>query len=360
MIKLFGGKPQPAPGWSAEGPIESERIPGLASSASAYDLVEKSFTLFTPDGKLADEVTLGPGGELLGVLPKDCLLKTWAVVDGVLVFYSGDRQPAVRFAFMVKDRGGSMTLFGRYMLAKGAPTPTWYYVLREAGAGTLTPELLGGRTFVYSAWKATMSTAFTLAPNGFVTGARAGEHAWSVDSDGYLITHATDGRVSARYLLAVSGPEGELTLAGAYAVPDTSAGAWHFLREVKATAASEGAGSATAATAAAPCCEAPAAAQRLRDALAGRTFRYENSDRVLAPALTLDPRGFVTGHRHINETCWVVDEVTGVLELVHAHGEISARFPVVCPGVDGRYVAAGPFVRATTVGILHFLREVVQ
>lgn len=372
MLKFLGKSTAPAPGWTHEGPEEGDRVPGLASAASPYDLVEKSFALFSPEGKMCDELTLGPGGEVQGVSSKDAAaaaLKTWAVVDGTLVFFDGGRTPAVRFAFCVRDRSGAMTLFGRYQLAKGAPTPTWYFVLREAGSGALSDELLAGRTFVYSAWKATMSTHFTLAPNGYVTGARAGEHAWALE-DGYLVTRGQDGRVSARYFLAVSGPEGELTLAGAYVLPDTATGAWHFLRESKADSSAAGTGAAGApaasasaaahdAASAAACC-APEAARRLHAALVGRTFRYENSDRVLSPALTLDARGFVTGHRHINETCVVQGGGGGAAQACaalrpsrrrnRARGRVvpraaTHRGPPPPPPPSLPHTAAGPWTR---------------
>ena len=329
---IFGSK-APAPGWAADGRSDGgadehdSQYLRLASSTSQQELVDKVFSMFTPDGLLCEEVTLGAGGAVLGVGKSDAWATTWAVNNATLYFYNTKRDASVRFAFALRDVSGSTSFFGRYLLP-GAPSPTWMIVLREAGAATLTPDLLACKVFQYSSWRHTMGVSFTLAPNGFVTGSGGGvcEVAWGVE-DGCLALHHGDGRRSCIFPLVVSGTAGELVLAGAFAIPDNTSGAWHFLAEVKGGSdAAAGADADTTAEAAAVV--ARVAAATLRSKLSGRSFRYENSDRVLSPVLTLDYRGFITGLKHINETCWNVSP-EGELRFKHANGDVTARFPLV-------------------------------
>ena len=345
-LRLFGSK-APNPGWAADGRSDggadaAQDCLSLASATSQQELVDKVFALFTPDGLLAAELTLCAGGAITGHTSKAdaAWAATWAVANATLSFFNAKREASVRFAYAIRDVSGSTSFFGRYLLP-GAPSPAWMLVLREAGAATMTPELLACRTFKYSSWRHAMSASFALAPNGFVTGSgrvHADEHSWGVE-DGCLALYHADGRRSCLFPLVVSGFGGELVLAGPFCIPDNTVGAWHFLVEVREGAQRDGAAA-------------------LKAALSGRSFRYENSDRVLG-RLTLDPRGFVFGMRNINETCWDVTSDGGELILKHAAGETSCRFPVLSTGEDGLITAFGPFLLSKGVGITHFLREMV-
>ena len=346
MLKTIFSKEKPLPGWTADGPDGSD-VPRdylkVASATVSAELADKEFTLFSPAGIVVPELTLRAGGVMSGIQNKSDSVwaASWAVIDGTLHFFSAKREVSVRFAFALRDISGSTLFFGRYLLP-GAPSPSWNLVLREAGAALLSEELLSFKTFNYSSWRLSLPP-LVLAPNGFVVvtaeQGRPDEHAWGVD-DGCLSLQHADSRRSCFFPLTLSNFYGALLLAGPFQLPDNSSGAWHFLNEVSESAA------------------APDAAARLKSALGGRSFRYENSDRVLAPFLTLDTRGFITGLRSINETMWDVPDGTGELVFKHANGDISARFTVLSVGEDGLVAAFGPYL-LTSKPIFHIIREVV-
>jgi hypothetical protein len=87
--------------------------------------------------------------------------------------------------------------------------------------------------------------------------------------------------------------------------------------------------------------------------LAGKTFRFSNSEKVLGE-MTLAANGMISGYQHPNETRWWFDEREDRLLIYRADGSISAVYAQF-EFSHGKLDISGEYRPAN--GLKHFLNE---